>query len=155
MVGSQVLAILGLHLESFELQSMYRLIAAWILVDNDNTDAIPKDNMQVQAASMQKQSPEKVNHKRPQSYAQCGWYLNANSARMRGTDPLNGTQSRNHARRFSSFFSRRFSLNIFSSFLLSFLALRSARRLRPSWLLAAESTSKKAFICRPALFSSL
>lgn len=45
---------------------MYRLIAAWILVGNDNTDAIPKDNMQVQAASMQKQSPEKkVNHKRP------------------------------------------------------------------------------------------
>lgn len=38
---------------------MYRLIAAWILVDNDNTDAIPKDNMQDQAASMQKQSPEK------------------------------------------------------------------------------------------------
>ena len=34
-----------------------------------------------------------------------------------------------------------------SSFLLNFLPLLSAFKLFPSWLFAAASTSKKAFIC--------
>lgn len=51
-------------------------------------------------------------------------------------------QSINQALRFSSFLARRFSLKAFSSALEMRLLARSALRLRPSWALAAASTSK-------------
>lgn len=50
-------------------------------------------------------------------------------------------QSLSQARRFSSFFSRRFSRNALTSDLLNFLFARSARRLLPSWLLSVAPTS--------------
>lgn len=66
-----------------------------------------------------------------------------------------GNQSRNQARLFSSFLALLFSLNAFNSDLLIRLLALSAFKLRPSSAFAAASTSKKAFICRRDLASSV